>query len=185
MKKDTLFLYFILTIACSLTPLYRQDTSDFVIFEDRIEALTNEWMKDTWGKVNSFADFLKEKLLDQDDVQSISEFEKNKRLITYGFGFGYNAIGSAEKSYQFIRFKTFQPATLFAGVLALIVVLQLLLLFVPKIRFLLPFSALLFIISLILFMGYSAEDPSIKIVYLGAVITLIIQLFVMLRKVSS
>lgn len=185
MKKGTLFLYLMLTIVCSLLPLYRQDTNDFVIFEDRIEALTNEWMKDTWGKVNSFADFLKEKLLDQDDVQSISEFEKNKRLITYGFGFGYNAIGSAEKSYQFIRFKTFQPATLFAGLLALIVVLQLLLLFVPRIRFLLPFSALLYIISLILFLGYSAEDPSIKTVYFGAITALIIQLFVMLKKVNS
>jgi hypothetical protein len=179
-KKFNL-IFFILIISCSLTPLYRQDTSDFVIFEDRIEALTNEWVKDTWGKVTSMTEFLREKLLDEDDVQPISEFEKNKRFITYGFGFGYNSIGSVEKSYQFIRFKTYQPSTLFAGLICFILVFQLLTLLFRKLRPLLPFSALLCILFIILFMGYSAEDPSIKIVYGGAFIALIFQLVMMLR----
>ena len=183
MQKGTLFIYFILIISCSLTPLYRQETSDFVIFEDRVEALVNEWMKDTWGKVSSMAEFLKEKILDDDHVESISEFERNKRLITYGFGYGYNAIGSVEKTYHFLRFRNYQPATLFASLISIVLIFQLMGLILPKLRTFIPFSALLCIVLLILFMGYSAEDISIKIVYGGAFIALLFQVILMLKKV--
>ena len=180
MKRSTRITFILLTCCCFLTPLYRQETSDFVLFEDHIEALTQEWMKDAWGKVSSLTEFLKEKLFDEDIVQPISEFEKNKQLLTYGFGYGYNAIGSAEKSYHFMRFNTYQTASLFAGILAIVLFVQLLFLIVPKWRFLVPFSALLCILCLLLFMGFGAEDITINTVYGGVAIAFVFQLVVLL-----
>jgi hypothetical protein len=182
MSKGTIVFYFLMILGCSLSPLYRQETSDFVIFEDQIEALANEWVKDTWGKITSMGEYLKEKLLEEEDVKPISTFEQNKRFFTYGFGFGYNAIGSFEKSYQFLRYKTYQTATLFAALICVFLLLQLLAIFIKKLNFLLPFLALLCILSILLFLGYSVDDSSIKIVYGGAFIPLLFQLIMMVRK---
>lgn len=182
MNKGTALFYFLMILGCSLAPLYRQETSDFAIFEEQIEALANEWVKDTWGKVSSMTEFFKEKLLNEENVQPLSSFEKNKRFITYGFGFGYNAIGSFEKSYQFMRFKTYQPVTLFAALICVVLFFQLCAVLINRLRFLLSFLALLTILFILLFMGFSVNDPSIKIVYGGVIIPLLFQLIIMIRK---
>jgi hypothetical protein len=179
MKKSTVLIFFLLSSFCFFTPLYRQETTDFVIFEDRIEALTQEWTKDAWGKLNTLTEYFKEKLFDGEDVQSISTFERNKQMLTYGFGYGYNALGSAEKSYHFIRFRTYQKASLFAGILALLLLIQLLFLLVLKWRYLLPFSALLCILCLLLFMGFGAEDVTINTIYGGVAIAIVFQLVIL------
>ena len=179
------YFFALLTILLLLTPMYKQKTSDFVIFEDKIEQLQEGFSKSLIENFKSTSEYVKNKLYEGDKAKATSEFEKTLNFVTYGFGYGYNVLGAIKKSIKFSKYKKYESATLLAAFMLFTLLFQFLVLIIKRLNKFLAFSATLTILNLILFLGFSTENPTIEIRILGVLPIVVLSIILMSVKLDE
>lgn len=178
------YLLALLTLLLLVTPMYKQKTSDFVIFEDKVEKLQEGFSKSLIENLKSTTDYVKSKLYEGDKAKETSEFEKTLNFVTYGFGYGYNVLGAVKKSIKFSKYKKYESATLVAAFMFFTVLFQLLALIIKKLNSYTAFAGTLVMLNLILFLGLSTENPTIEIRVFGVLPIVVLSIVLMSVKID-
>lgn len=167
--KLTLLLAFVIS---SLTPLFRLQTSERSMIEEGIDYIHDKWSSDKWGIITDAADKVKSTLFNEDEPASITDGDYNWYLISHGMGYGINTIGATEKFFHDVNFRIYNKVTTLAVGILFLLIIQLLFLFVSKLRMYLPFISLCQLLLGIFMFGYSLDDET-TVIYLPGLLVFI------------
>lgn len=181
MKKIGNSIALLLIITCVFTPLYKESTSDLALAEESAKYVKEKWKNDVWGIITDGVETFKEKIFQEDEPTPKSSWERIKRFLTYGFGYGVNTIGAFERTIQNARYNFYPTTEITASFLLLILIIEFFVMMVSKWRHLIAFSGLLGVLGALLLYGSTLESINkTEGVLLGWIIFIGIQLYLMI-----
>jgi hypothetical protein len=138
----------LLIFSCTL-PLFKRETSDFDLLEKGISGVAEQISEKGWGIVGDAMSAIKDKLFEDEVVRPPSRFERWEERLLTGYGYGFSAIGAANKFTHDSRFGEFSTIAFISFLQLALVVMITLTLFIRAIQQLRGFLSLLLLLAII------------------------------------
>jgi len=146
----------LLVFSCTL-PLFKRETGDFDLLEKGISGVAEQISERGWGIINDAMQAVKEKLFEDDPIVPPTPLERWKERLLTGYGYGFSAIGAANKFTHDRRFGEFSTIAFISVLQLALVVMIAFTLFIRPIQYLRGFSSLLLLLAIIYQFGELTE----------------------------
>ena len=161
-------------LTASMTPLFRLQITDQSLIEEGIDYLQEKWFSDKWEIISDAAEKVKSSLFNENQPEPVSDGDYYWYMLTYGLGYGINAIGATDKFLHDVTFSVYNEVTLLGVGIFFLILIQFLLLFIRRFRLYLPFVSLCQILLAVLLFGFTLQDESTVIYLPGLLIFILI-----------
>jgi len=143
-------LYSVVILCCFLFPLFKPSSSEIEKLDASISQGIVLWLGEDWL---TYKDLVTETVYpyfqDSSEIQAQKQWKEN---VFYGFGNGFNALGACFQMVKAIQLNYFSPILTYSSILSLLLFSQLvMLLFTFQLRYILSFTFVSIILSLLIF----------------------------------